>query len=205
MTIQVELDSRRLGGSALLIPYADTMLASTTCRQLLQQVLCEHLDEQDLLAAAEKVSMFIIKQHENVTGSGRKTRVDKDLANATACLDMPALSVIESFSTQYFNFKVTSRPSAAPQARSLQNAFEVLKRTQTSYTCLPPRLEHARMYANHHSYNALLAFLEERQLGWTSDTIKTDGKRFVECMSKAFFQCCPSTWKALNDGHNNGA
>ena len=38
MTIQVELDSRRLGGSALLIPFADSMLASTTCRELLQVV-----------------------------------------------------------------------------------------------------------------------------------------------------------------------
>ena len=70
---------------------------------------------------------------------------------------------------------------------------------------LPSRLNHARIYANHHGYNALLAFLEECELGWTSDSAKTDGKRFVEGMSKAFFQCNPSTWKARNDRHNNDA
>jgi hypothetical protein len=43
------------------------------------------------------------------------------------------------------------------------------------------------MYANHTAYNALLAFLEERQLGWTRDTANTDGKRFIDGMSKAFF------------------
>ena len=186
MTIQVELDTRRLGGSALLIPFADNILASTTCRNLLQAVLIGHLDHRDLLQSVEKVSMFVIKQHDNVSGSGRKTRVDKDLANATACLDMFALSMIESFSTLSFNFKLTSKPTVAPQGRSLLNAFEVLKRTQTTYVCLPPRLEHTRMYANHHCHNALLAYLEERQLGWTTETVKTHGKRFVDGMSKAF-------------------
>ena len=112
MTVQVELDSRRLGGSALLIPFADIMLSSTTCRQLLQQVLTEHLDQPDFLANMEKVSLFIIKQHDNVSGPGRKTRVDKDMANATTCMDMMALSVIESFSTQYFTFKLTALWSA---------------------------------------------------------------------------------------------
>ena len=61
ITIQVELDSRRLGGSALLIPYADNILASTTCRQMLQGVLTDHLHQPDLLATMEKVSMHIIK------------------------------------------------------------------------------------------------------------------------------------------------
>jgi len=32
MTIQVELDSRMLGGITLPIPFADSMLASITCR-----------------------------------------------------------------------------------------------------------------------------------------------------------------------------
>ena len=60
------------------------------------------------------------------------------------------------------------------------------------------------MYANHHSYNALLASLKERKLDWTYDSAKTQGKRFVEGMSKDFFQCCPySTWKALNDRYNS--
>jgi hypothetical protein len=149
--------------------------------------------------------MFVIKQRDNVSCSGRKTRVDNDLANATTCLHMFAIFVIKSFSTQSFNFKLTSKPTVAPQARSLLNAFEVLKRNHTTYLCLPPRLEHARMYANHHNYNALLAYLEERQLGWTTDTAKTHGKRFVEGISKAFFECCPSTRKALNDRHSNGS
>jgi hypothetical protein len=104
MTIQVEQNSRRLGGSALLIAFADSILASTTCRQLLQQVLAEHLDKPDLLATSEKVSMFIIKQHDNVSGIGRKARVDKDLANAIACMDMTALSVIEAFSTLRWHY-----------------------------------------------------------------------------------------------------
>ena len=82
--------------------------------------------------------------------------------------------------------------------------FALMRHTQTSYVFLPPRLDHARMYANHHTYNALLAFLEERELGWIGDSALTDGKRFVEGMSKAFFQCSPSTWKALNDKHNSG-
>jgi hypothetical protein len=131
--------------------------------------------------------MFVIKQHDNISGSGRKTRVDKDLANASACLDMSALSVINSFSKQSFNFKLTSKPAVAPQAKILLNVFEVLKRTQTTYVSFPPRLEHARMYANHHNYNTLLAYLEEHQLGWTFNTAKTQGKRFVEGMSKTFF------------------
>ena len=83
MTIQVELDGRRIGGSALLIPYADTWLASTSCRQFLEQVINERLHQHDALNTTEQVSMFFIKQHDNVAGSYRKTHVDKDLANDT--------------------------------------------------------------------------------------------------------------------------
>jgi hypothetical protein len=61
------------------------------------------------------------------------------------------------------------------------------------------------MYANHHAYNQLLDFLEKHELGWIADSSLTDGKRFVEGMSKALFQCTPSTWKAFNNKHNNGA
>ena len=96
ITIQVELDSRRLGGSALLIPYADIILVSTTCRHMQQGILTDHLHQPYLLATVEKVSMHIIKQQDNITGSGRKMRVDKDIANATACMDLSAMSVIES-------------------------------------------------------------------------------------------------------------
>ncbi len=102
--IQVEMDSRRLGGSALLIPFANNMLASTICRQILQGVLTDHLPQPDLLAITEK----IIKQHDDVSCFGRKTRVDKDLANATACLDLNVMSSIETFLNRYFTFKVTS-------------------------------------------------------------------------------------------------
>jgi hypothetical protein len=105
----VELNSRKLGGNALLIPSADTMLVSTTCRQMLQEVvLSEQLHQPDLLATVEKVSIFAIKQHDNVSSSDMKTRVDKNLANATTCMDMSMISVIESLSTQYFTFKLTS-------------------------------------------------------------------------------------------------
>jgi hypothetical protein len=106
ITIQVELDSRRLEGSAMLIPYVESILASTTCRQMLQGVLTDHLQQPDLLATVEKVIMFIIKQQDNVSGYGRKTRVDKDIANATACMDLSAMPVIESYSTQYFFLQV---------------------------------------------------------------------------------------------------
>jgi hypothetical protein len=41
ITIKVELDSRRLGESAMLIPYADSIFASTTCRHMLKGVLTE--------------------------------------------------------------------------------------------------------------------------------------------------------------------
>ncbi len=61
-----------------------------------------------------------------------------------------------------------------------------MKRVHILFTFLPPRLDHARVYANHKLYNDLLAFLEERQLGWLRYTYKADGKRFVEGMSKAF-------------------
>ena len=68
ITTQVELDSRRLGGSALLIPYADIILTSTTCRQMIQGVLTDHLQQPNLLATVEKVSKPIIKQQDNVSG-----------------------------------------------------------------------------------------------------------------------------------------
>ncbi len=93
ITIQVELDSRRLWGSALLIPYADIILESTTNRHMLQGVFTDHLHKPDLLATVEKVSMHIIKQQDNISGFGRKTRVDKDIANATACMDLSAIKL----------------------------------------------------------------------------------------------------------------
>ena len=106
-------------------------------------------------------------------------------------MDLNAMSIIESYSTQYFTFKLTSKPTATPQARSLVNAYDVMRRVHTSFIFLPPRLEYSRMYANHNTYNALLPFLEERQLGWTRGTANTNGKRFIDGMSKAFFLVQP--------------
>ena len=57
LTVQVELDLRRLGGSALLIPFDDAWLESNPCRQLLKHVLDEQLDESDVLVAADEVKM----------------------------------------------------------------------------------------------------------------------------------------------------
>ena len=56
MSILLELDSRRLGGSALPIPFSDDMLASTNCPQILKQVLDENLNQLGLLGTAEKVT-----------------------------------------------------------------------------------------------------------------------------------------------------
>jgi hypothetical protein len=113
------------------------------------------------------------------------------------------LSVIDSFATLHFTFKITSLPSANP-VRAMINAFDVIRRAHTSFLAVPPRLDHARMYSNHHAYNDLIAFLEKHELGWTTDRELTDGKRFVDGMSKAFFQCTLSTWMGLNDKHNCG-
>jgi len=96
------------------------------------------------------------------------------------------MSVIDSFSTLYFTFKITFLATTAPRV-TLMDPFALMRRTQISYVFLPPRLDHARMYANRHTYNALLAFLEERELDWRSKNALTNGKRFVEGISKAFF------------------
>jgi len=81
----------------------------------------------------------------------------------------------------------------------------LIEGTQAAYLSLPLRLVYNRMYANHNLHNMLLLWLEERELGWKGDTALTSGKIFVEGMTKAFFQCTPTIWKALNDMHNNGA
>ena len=127
------------------------------------------------------------------------------MANATTCTDFTVLSVIDAFSTLYFAFKIVAKSNASTSQQSLLNAFEFLKRTQVQFVSLPPPLSHARMYANHDTYNNLLAFLEKHELGWTVDTVKTDGHRFIDGISKAFFQSAPATWSACNDKHNSGA
>ena len=98
-------------------------------------------------------------------------------------MDFAVLGVIDAFSTDYFAFKIVAKSNASTSQPALINAFEFLKRTQVHYASLPPPLSHARMYANHDAYHALLAFLEKHELGWTADTAKTDGHRFIDGMS----------------------
>ena len=82
LTILVEMDSRRLGGSMLLLLFDNAWLASNTCRELLLHVLVTHLDRPTDLVIAEHINMFRPKQ-EVVTESGLCARVQKDVANAT--------------------------------------------------------------------------------------------------------------------------
>jgi len=204
MTIRVELDNRAINGNTLLIPFTEVWLAENTCRQLLENVLAIHLNKPDLLNNAESVKMFCVKQQDTVTGSGKKARVDKEMANATACLEYSVSFVIDSFSTNSFYFKIFSLPRQAT-VRPVVNPLQVLMQSRATFVSLPPRLDHQRMHAGHNLQNELLDFLEKHNLGWNSDEASTLGKNFVDGMSKAFFQCTPSVWKALNDRHNIGA
>jgi hypothetical protein len=191
LTILVEVDSKKLGGDMLLLPFEETWLAANTCLELLLQVLVRQLYRPIARVTAEQVKMLCSKQ-EVVTKSGLAARLEKEVSNATGCIDMLVLSVI------------TTRPTASP-TRSIINPFDRMLKIQTVYISLPPRLNYVRMYANHDGYNALIDFLEENKLGWTTHTASTFGKRFVEGISKAFFECNPSTWKTLNDRHNTGS
>ncbi len=151
LTIHVELDGRRLGGSLLLLPFSDAWLSSNTCRDLLIQILDKNFNRSTALVNAEVINMFCIKQQDTVTGACRNARVDKDMANATACLDMKVMSVIDGFSTLYFSFKISSLPTTS-SSQPRTNPFELMRRVHTQFFSLPPRLNHARMYSNHHSY-----------------------------------------------------
>ena len=168
LTIVVELDSRRLGGSMVLLPFDVVWLSSNTCREMLKLVLIEHLDRPTALAAAEVVKMLCTKQ-EVVTESGIAARIEREIANATTCIEMSVMTVITFFSTFSFTFKITSRPTATP-SREIINPFEVMWQSQIGYVALPPRLNHVQMYASHVGYNMLIDFLEDNSLGWTSDS-----------------------------------
>jgi hypothetical protein len=61
------------------------------------------------------------------------------------------------------------------------------------------------MYANYHIYIDLIELLEKHSLGWEKDMSSTDGKRFVDRVSKALVQCGLAMWKALNIRHSSGA
>jgi len=52
--------------------------------------------------------MFCLKQHDTLFGSGKNSRVDKEMANAIACLDYNVSLVVDSFSTHSFHFKTCS-------------------------------------------------------------------------------------------------
>ena len=126
ITIQVELDCRNLGGSMLLLPFAVLWLGSNTCREMLNHILVECLYRPTALATGEVVKIFCTKQ-EVVTETGIAARIEREIANATTCIEMYVMTVITSFSTFSFAFKITSRPTAAPSRASI-NPFEVLMR-----------------------------------------------------------------------------
>jgi hypothetical protein len=148
--------------------------------------------------------MFSVKHQDFVhTGSASK----KEIANATACIDSKVIFVIELFCTQSFHFKVVSRTIVEPVASSWSqvNPFNLMMNARVNCVFLPPLLNHERMYANHELHYELIAFLEKHGLGWTKDDACSIGKRFVDGMSKALFQLCPTVLKALSNKHNSGA
>ena len=57
LEVQVELDSRRIGGSSLLIPFKDIWLASHTLRDFFPQALAQHLG-----GSTENVTLFRSKR-----------------------------------------------------------------------------------------------------------------------------------------------
>jgi hypothetical protein len=131
----------------------------------LKHVFDEQLDGSDVLVAADEVKMFCVKQQDNITSLGKKSRFEKELANATTCLDLTMMSVIDAFSTLHFAFKISSLPTATrPPLPSEVDPFVIMRRTQTVLVTLPPRLVHCKMYANHDAYNDLIAFLEVHEV-----------------------------------------
>ncbi len=115
--------------------------------------------ESDLLGNAKSGKMFCVKQQDTLTGSGKKARVDKEMADATTCLDYSVSLVVDAFSTHSFHFKIFSLPKHAT-VRPVVNPFEIIMQSRTAFVSLPPRLSHQRMYANHILHNELLSFLE---------------------------------------------
>ena len=96
LTIQVEVDSRRLGGSSLLVPFKDAWLASHTCRELLHQVLNQNSDRSDALVTADQITLFCSKKLDCVTGFGL---CRSSLASANQNLDRSdALVTVEQIS-----------------------------------------------------------------------------------------------------------
>jgi hypothetical protein len=81
LTILVELDAKRLGGTMLLLPFEVEWLASSTCREMLPHVLVHHLGHPTAIVTAEVIEMFCTKQ-EVVTESGFTARLEKEVASA---------------------------------------------------------------------------------------------------------------------------
>ncbi len=93
LSVLIEYDFRKLGENTLLIPFEETLLATNSCRELLQCVLTSHLELPEFLSTVEYVKMFCVKQQEFVhAGSSSK----KEIANAKSCIDYKAIFVIES-------------------------------------------------------------------------------------------------------------
>jgi hypothetical protein len=49
ITVLVEVDSKKLDGNILLLPFEEAWLASNTCREMLLHVLGHHLDRTTAL------------------------------------------------------------------------------------------------------------------------------------------------------------
>jgi hypothetical protein len=143
LTILVQLDSKKHGGTMLLLPFEVEWLTGNTCRELLHHVLVDHLDHPTALVTAEVVKLFCTKQ-EVVTESGLTARLEKEVANATGCMDMIVMSVVKAFSTMSFSFKIWSRPTSAP-SRPQINPFDIMRQTQIGYISVPSRLTHVRI------------------------------------------------------------
>ncbi len=140
LTFLVELDSKRLGGTMLLLPFEVEWLTCNTCREMLDHVLVHHLGNPTALVTAEVVKMFCTKQ-EVVTESSLTPRLENEVANATGCMDMMVMSVVKAFSTMSFSFKISFRPTSA-LSRPHINPFDIMRQTQIGYISLPSRLTH---------------------------------------------------------------
>ena len=55
LTDQVEVDSRKLGGTMMMLPFPLVWLKKYTCRELLRCVPDDHLDIPKILVTAEVV------------------------------------------------------------------------------------------------------------------------------------------------------
>jgi hypothetical protein len=118
-----------------------------------------------------------MQQQESASGSGRNARVDKELANATACLKCKVLYAIESFSTHSFRFKIIPVETLAPETsvRATVYPFIIMMQSPVNYTFFLPLLNNERMYANHCLYTELIGFLEKPVLGGRAPTLLQPG------------------------------